>query len=345
MAQGSSSEVISAILSARMNMFSGPSALPDAASVVRLTEHCEEILAGEPSLLQLSGPIVVVGDLHGNIDDLLRIFKRCGYPPDTRYLFLGDYVDRGSYSVEVMTLLVALKVRFPQSLYLVRGNHECCTMCSFFGFRAECLMKYGESVYECFVRLFTFLPFAAVLNGTVFCCHGGISPDIQKVGQVTELNRPSRSFESAVSDGIVWSDPKPDSDGWSENDRGAGWFFNQAKLQEFLDANGLTLLVRAHEYCADGYLWPFGESGGCVTVFSSSDYCDMWNAAAVAKFGDDDHCTFETFAPLTHGDRLNRRVIVPPWLLEEPILKKPKDAIEFDDWLNVICEDPINWLL
>jgi protein phosphatase len=289
--------------------------LPSAEDVLDQIAACRSIFACESSLLQLNGSFVIVGDIHGNLADLVRIFSRVGYPPAERYLFVGDFVDRGHHSVEVMILLFALKILFPEHVFLVRGNHECDSLCADFGFKDECVAKMGSVVYSRFIECFAFLPYAALVNGSVLCLHGGISPEVKSLKNIADLPRPLRSYESEVANGIVWSDPRAEANGFGPNDRGTGNTFNAKVLSQFCRKNRLSLLIRGHEWCAEGYEWPFGTDGKCLTVFSSSDYCEMGNTAAVAKLVADGEIEFELFPPLTEEMDARNLVIFPSWIL------------------------------
>jgi protein phosphatase len=237
-----------------------------------------------------------------------------GYPPLTRYVFLGDCVDRGVHSVEILLLLFALKILFQNDVFIVRGNHEDDTICSTFGFREECVEKLGITVYQKFIECFAFLPFAAKLNQTVLCVHGGISPELRLLNDIETLMRPMLSHESPVSNGIVWSDPRADADGFAPSPRGSGYVFNSETLNDFLNKNGLSLLIRGHEWCYDGFERPFGLEGKCLTVFSSSDYCGFGNPAAVVKLDEGNNLEFESFEPLT--ETVEKWVVLfPEWLL------------------------------
>lgn len=110
--------------------------------LIQLIDECNAILRNEPNLLSLPDPLTVVGDIHGQFYDLLKIFEVGGNPENTKYLFLGDFVDRGSFSIEVLILLYSIKINFPETVYFLRGNHECRQMTTFFNFRDECKYKY-----------------------------------------------------------------------------------------------------------------------------------------------------------------------------------------------------------
>jgi predicted phosphodiesterase len=171
------------------------------------------------SLLELAGNFTVVGDIHGNIDDLLRVFERRGYPPETNYLFLGDYVDRGQNSVEVLIMLYSLKVLFPSNIYLIRGNHECESVTAVYGFKREVCRRFSVQVYQKFVKSFSHLPYAAVVNNKYFCVHGGISPDLASVDEIADIEKPQISAASSLANDMVWSDPL-DVNGFVKSDRG-----------------------------------------------------------------------------------------------------------------------------
>jgi hypothetical protein len=156
--------------------------LVSADLLLDLCDSVYSFLSAEPVLLRLSAPIVIVGDIHGNIPDLLRIFEECGYPPHQKYLFLGDYIDRGLHSIEVITLLFALKCKFPEHIYLLRGNHETFNISSVYGFSKECKKRFSDVVFTEFNSVFECLPIAAVVGRALFCVHGGISPALKSAG-------------------------------------------------------------------------------------------------------------------------------------------------------------------
>jgi diadenosine tetraphosphatase ApaH/serine/threonine PP2A family protein phosphatase len=318
------------VLTSRMRTYR----LPAVSTILGLIRRARKLLREEPSLLELTGDFTVVGDIHGNIDDLLRVFERRGYPPQVNYLFLGDYVDRGQNSVEVLVMLYSLKILFPSNIYLIRGNHECESVTAVYGFKREVCRRFSVQVYQKFVNSFAHLSFAAVLNGKYFCVHGGLSPDLSLVDEIADIEKPQFSASSGLANDMVWSDPL-DVNEFVKSDRGTGWFFGEVALEAFLSGNGLDMLIRSHESCTDGWELPLKK---CLTIFSTSDYCGTGNTGAVAVIseGKTDYA-LEFFKPLSAADKAKRRVIIPDWIFTElgDIRNSMKDPCEF------LSEDPL----
>ena len=248
----------------------GTLSFTDAIDII---EKAKSIMIREPNIVRLDAPIIAVGDIHGQYYDLLNLLEEGGAPgTQETYLFLGDYVDRGSFSCEVMLLLLSLKIKFPEKIWLLRGNHECNTVSGHFGFKQECKVKYGVNVYYKFLLCFQTMPIAALIStayGDIFACHGGISPTLKTLDDIEKLDR----FVEPESDlsllDILWSDPITDDqvEGMTEEEynafiqldfkynpmRGCSYCFGYKALKEFLDRNKLVCLVRAHEVQKDGY--------------------------------------------------------------------------------------------
>ena len=180
--------------------------------------------------------------------------------------YLGDYVDRGYYSVETVTLLVALKIRYPQRITILRGNHESRQITQVYGFYDECLRKYGNAnVWKSFTDLFDFLPLTALIDNQIFCLHGGLSPSIDTLDNIRALDRVQEVPHEGPMCDLLWSDPD-DRCGWGISPRGAGYTFGQDISEAFNHNNSLTLVARAHQLVMEGYNW--SQDRNVVTIFS-----------------------------------------------------------------------------
>lgn len=272
----------------------------DIDGIEELCGRCEEILKLDPTVLQLSAPVKIFGDLHGQFGDLMRLFAEYGSPstagdmPYIDYLFLGDYVDRGAHSLETICLLLALKIEHPKNVHLLRGNHEAADINSLFGFRMECVERLGEegglTAWERFNSLFNWMSLAAVIEKRVICMHGGIGRSIEKVEQLEALQRPL-TMESGglVLMDLLWSDPTENDGitGLQPNARGPGLVtFGPDRVRDFCEQNNLQVIIRAHECVMDGFE-RFAQ-GQLITLFSATNYCGTANnAGAILILGRD----------------------------------------------------------
>lgn len=168
---------------------------------------------------------LLTGDIHGQYYDLLRLFEYGGFPPESNYLFLGDYVDRGKQSLETICLLLAYKIKYPENFFLLRGNHECASINRIYGFYDECKRRYNIKLWKTFTDCFNCLPVAAIVDEKIFCCHGGLSPDLQSMEQIRRIMRPTDVPDQGLLCDLLWSDPDKDTTGWGENDRGVSFTF------------------------------------------------------------------------------------------------------------------------
>jgi protein phosphatase len=261
----------------------------------------------------------VVGDIHGNIDSLLRILERFGYPPESLYLFLGDYIDRGRNSCEVILILYSLKFLFPGSVHLIRGNHEFRAMSEWYGFRWECESRLSRALFELIIRSFDFLPIAARLGGN-FCVHGGISPELKSPADLARIGKSGGDDSVGLVCDLLWSDPRSCVRHFKESPRGCGFLFGEDAVRSFRSGcPRFERVVRAHESCPEGFNWPFDEGGSVLTIFSSCDYCDTMNDAAVVFLSDSDtSATCTKMPPIRPGQADRRGVTYPIWLIEEP---------------------------
>jgi serine/threonine-protein phosphatase PP1 catalytic subunit len=245
------------------------------------------ILRGEPTVLELQGPINVCGDVHGQLHDLLLAFDIGGLPPMQTWLFLGDYVDRGPKSVEVICFLFLLKIRYPRHIFLLRGNHETEEMTEVFGFAAECIAKLTLQSWTLFCKTFDYLPLAAIIGGSVFCIHGGISPELRTLRQIEDIARPCSIPESGLITDLLWSDPSPEVEVYEESDRGSTFLWGLKPAKQFMQRNKLQRIVRAHQVAVIGYAFPFLPDESVVTLFTASKYSpELNNKAAFLRIAD-----------------------------------------------------------
>ena len=262
-----------------------------------IISNAMSIIKKESVCLELSPKISICGDIHGQFYDLLRIFEINGYPPDTKYLFLGDYVDRGKQSLETICLLLAFKIKFKDSIYLLRGNHESANVCKVYGFFDECKRKVSVKCWKNFCDLFDYLPLTAIIENKILCMHGGISKDLVNVSQLKQFKRPLEIPESGITCDLLWSDPSDSVVGFGPNERGVSCTFSTKVLEAFLDKNDLDLICRAHQVVEEGYEF-FGEQT-LVTIFSAPNYLGEFdNNGAVMLVEKDLLCSFQIIKPL-----------------------------------------------
>ncbi|KAL5338266.1 serine/threonine-protein phosphatase PP1-1 [Aspergillus crustosus] len=219
------------------------------------------------------------------------------------FVFLGDYVDRGYFSLETLTLLLCLKAKHPDRVTLVRGNHESRQITQVYGFYEECLQKYGNaSVWKACCQVFDFMTLGAIIDGRVLCVHGGLSPEIRTLDQVRVVARAQEiPHEGAFCD-LVWSDPD-DVETWAVSPRGAGWLFGDKVADEFCHVNDLTLIARAHQLVNEGYKYHF-TNNNVVTVWSAPNYCyRCGNLASVCEIEEDLKPTFKLFSAVSDDQR------------------------------------------
>jgi serine/threonine-protein phosphatase 2B catalytic subunit len=267
----------------------------DKPECVEIITLATQVLRNEGNLLELLDPVTIVGDIHGQFFDLLRILELGGSFENTKYLFLGDYVDRGAFSVEVVLLLYSIKLNYPKNVFLLRGNHECRQMTSFFNFRSECLYKYDTEVYDLIMHSFDALPVSCIVNNKFIAVHGGISPELNSLQDIANLNRNSEPPRSGLFCDLLWSDPIDNDAGncaekFKANEvRGCSYYYGSVAVNSFLKKNKLLSVLRAHEAQPDGYkMHKWNGSAGfpiIITIFSAPNYCDVYNnKGAIVKF-------------------------------------------------------------
>ena len=246
----------------------------------------------QPMLLELEAPIKICGDIHGQYPDLLRLFDYGGVPPESNYLFLGDYVDRGKQSLEVICLLFAYKVKYPENFFLLRGNHETQSINKIYGFYDECKRRYNPGLWKLFTQCFDCLPVAALIDEKIICMHGGLSPDFRSFDLIRDISRPTDVPDKGLLCDLLWADPDKDTAEWGENERGVSYTFGTKVVEQILDKHDLDLVCRAHQVVEDGYEFFAGRR--LVTIFSAPNYCGEFdNAGAMMSVDESLTCSFQ----------------------------------------------------
>ena len=212
----------------------------------------------------------------------MELFEIGGKVPESNYLFMGDYVDRGYFSVEVISLLICLKIKYANKIFLTRGNHESRQVTQVYGFYDECLSKYNSSnVWKEFTDMFDFLPLACIVENKFLCLHGGLSPYLSSIDEIQKIDRKIDVPNKGGMCDLLWSDPD-DKEGWGESIRGAGWLFGGDISSKFIHTNGLESICRAHQMMPNGSRWSHDKN--VCTIFSAPNYCyRCGNQAAIME--------------------------------------------------------------
>ncbi|KAI0700677.1 Metallo-dependent phosphatase [Cerioporus squamosus] len=272
-----------------------------------ILEQTTDLMTREPNLLQVPSPVIVCGDIHGQYYDLMKVFEVGGSFEESNYLFLGDYVDRGCFGIECLLYLYALKLCYPNRLFLLRGNHECRHLTEYFTFKRECLHKYSAEVYDACIKSFQALPITALVDGKFFCVHGGISPELETLRDIEHVDRFQEPASKGLLCDLLWADPIPNFG--HEHDptyerphglppgvpfvdnhtRGCSYYFTYEAACKFLERNSLLGIFRGHEAQDAGYTMhrktPTKKFPSVITIFSAPNYLDVYhNRGAVIKY-------------------------------------------------------------
>lgn len=262
--------------------------------ILYLMSKSENAILSDPMLLELNTPVNVIGDIHGQFFDLLRYFKMEGFPPTNKYLFLGNYINRGEHSIETMCLLLCYKIKYPDRVFLLRGNHESRGPSGRYGLYDNCKRFSGSWIWRRFLDLFNILPVAAIIDSNIFCVHGGISPDLQSMDQIRQLPRPSEVPKEGLLCDLLWSDPSPFVDLWGESERGVSHTFGARTVEIFLSTFHFDFIIRASEV-VDGFYF-FTE--GLLSIFSAPNYCGEGNNGVLLKIDEIGGFSFKFLQPV-----------------------------------------------
>uniref|UniRef100_A0A0N4Z681 Serine/threonine-protein phosphatase n=1 Tax=Parastrongyloides trichosuri TaxID=131310 RepID=A0A0N4Z681_PARTI len=274
--------------------------LEDIVSINEIKEIirvAKEIFMEQPVCLEINAPVTICGDIHGQFHDLLRIFYQSGFPSETNYLFLGDYVDRGKQSLETIIYLLCYKILFPDNFFLLRGNHECYKVNRHYGFYDEISRKYQcPELFENFSTLFDCMPLTAIIGDKILCMHGGLSPEIKGRMSIKSIKRPTCPYKNSLVCDLLWADPDRSTKGFSANTRGVSYFFGPDVVKRTCDNLSIELVVRAHQVVQDGY--EFFADRKLVTIFSAPHYCGQYaNSGAYMTVSSELACNFTVMKP------------------------------------------------
>jgi len=274
----------------------------------KLCEKLKEVFNQEPNVVPVLAPVAVVGNLHGQFYDLLETFRVGGAPPDSNYLFLGDFVSMGYFSVETASLLVCLKLRFPERITILRGRHESHRLSKVYGFYNEIIRKYGNAnVWHSFVDLFDYLPIAAVIENSILCVHSGISQHAETLDHLRCLYRCQDIPLKGIVYELVNANPVLDK---KEPEKGkeseVQLTFGQEEFKKFMSTNDLSYMVRSNQLCIDGYQQIFGAK--LSTIWGAPNFMNRCgNVAAILEISDNLDKLFNVF----HAAPASERVSLP----------------------------------
>ena len=232
-------------------------------------------------------------------------------------------MDRGSNSIEILCLLFAYKVKYPDRIFLLRGNHETDAMNQLYGFCDECTRRYSLFLYYRFSECFKCLPICAVVGTRVLCMHGGLSPHITSLEDIAEVERPCEVPDEGLVCDLLWSDPKRDQEQpWEPNERCISYTFSEAVVKDFLEKFDLDLICRAHQVVDDGY--EFFADMGMLTIFSAPNYAgELDNAGAILSISVDMVCSLDVLKPVE---------VLPKYSVSPGMFDEEYDEIEWEDF-------------
>ncbi|KPI88887.1 putative serine/threonine protein phosphatase [Leptomonas seymouri] len=263
------------------------------ADALTIIAKCALIWKDEPNVMRLEDPVVISGDVHGQFFDLLNLLSIGGNPRNQKYIFLGDYVDRGCFGMEVILLLMCYKICYPTTMITLRGNHESRHLTAYFNFKREVLYKYSIAVYNAMMSAFDCLPLACIVNNRFLCLHGGLSPELKRVADINAIHRFREPPSSGPMCDLLWADPLDEKEEDSATSphfvpnttRGCSYVYSHAAACSFLQENSLITVIRGHEAQDEGYhLYKKTAKGfpAVICIFSAPNYCDTYdNRAAI----------------------------------------------------------------
>ena len=189
------------------------------------------------------------------------------------------------------------KIKYPNKITLLRGNHESSPINRINGFYDECIRRYSIGLWKSFSELFNYLPFAAVIDEKIFCVHGGLSPDLNKIEDIKKISRPTEIPDSGLLCDLLFSDPDIEVIEYDENDKGISVVFGEKIVKDFLKNNDLDLIVRGNQVVDDGY--EFFAHRGLITVFSAPNFrAEYDNSSGILIIDENLNCSMKVLRPV-----------------------------------------------
>ena len=289
--------------------------LPSEKEIYEIFSKSYDLFNNLPNLAELEPPLIIVGNIHGQFEDLLEIFKIGGEIPEINYLFLGNYVDRGIYGVETFLYLLILKIKYPKRITLLRGNHESSGISQTYGFFDECINKFKNlNIFNKFVEIFNLLQLAAVVkssNKKYFCVHGGLSPLIDSLYDINNLNRKQDYFSEEAINDLLWDEPDNDTEYFSVPPKGCGYIFGKNEVEKFCKDNNVDFIVIGRMLSSEGFEYFFENK--LINIWSAPNYVNICgNKACIIEL--DEHMNvnlkiFEAHKNINISNDLNKKDI------------------------------------
>ncbi|CAD6188366.1 unnamed protein product [Caenorhabditis auriculariae] len=278
--------------------------------ILRLLFLGKRLFISQARMVEIEAPVRICGDTHGQYGDLIRLFHKGGFPPKSNYLFLGDYVDRGRHSLEVILLLLCYKLRFERNIFLLRGNHECAHINFAYGFRDEIGHRKPRDacvIYNEFKEMFNVMPLTAIVGSRILCMHGGLSPRLNTLDDLRKMPSPTEAATDSLEMDILWADPMNDQTGFKPSLRGASVSFGPDVVSKICKDFDLDLIVRAHQVVQDGF--EFFANRRLVTIFSAPHYCGQFdNSGSMCVVSEGLEVSFDILRPAKIEAQLPRGV-------------------------------------
>ena len=257
----------------------------------------KEILDKRDNIAILDSPITICGCINAHFEELKDIFRICGDVSKTQYLFLGDYVGKGFNSLSAFMLLILYLIKYPNNLTLLRGNHDSYIMSSMYGLHLECSNKYtsnneSDHIFKKINELFNLLQLAAVVDNKIFCIHGGLSPEFKKIEEINKIDRKKDIPREGIITDLIWSDPSEEIMEYSPSQKGAGQYYGETAVNDFIkENNNIEIIIRSHELVDEGYKYQFNNK--LLTIFSAPAYVGcLDNIGMVLKIDENKNYNF-----------------------------------------------------